>query len=81
MYHEDPIPPYYTNGPNSAKVDMTSAISLLCSYCQSLSKNIELAPELYSECDESSTEKRIRVIIDLPTVCPLNESITVSFRK
>ncbi|KAF7283787.1 hypothetical protein GWI33_022827 [Rhynchophorus ferrugineus] len=79
MYHEDPLPPYYVNGPNSAKVDMTSAISLLCTYCNSLSQDVELAPELYLEFNNNSFEKKVRVVIDLPTICPLTESIIGPF--
>ncbi|KAL1509005.1 hypothetical protein ABEB36_003814 [Hypothenemus hampei] len=74
MYNEDPIPPYYVDGKNSARVDLVSAISLLCQYCNSLpcDKYTDLAPELYKEERENAD---IRVIILMPTICPLTEPI------
>lgn len=76
MYNEDEFPPYYVNGPNSAQVNMTSAISLLCRYCTSLSNDqyTIYAPEWYLEKNELG----IRVVILLPIVCPIIESIKVS---
>lgn len=80
MYSEDDIPPYYVDGPNSARVDMVSAISLLSQYCNSLpcDKYTTLAPELYfKEKEMSSGDVIIQVVIVLPTICPIMEPIEV----
>ncbi|KAJ3665477.1 hypothetical protein Zmor_000970 [Zophobas morio] len=79
MYNEDEFPPYYVNGPNSAQVNMTSAISLLCRYCTSLSNDqyTIYAPEWYLEKNELG----IRVVILLPIVCPIIESIKGPFMR
>lgn len=79
MYNEDQLPPYYVDGPNSAKVDMVSAVSLLCSYCNSLpcDRYTDLTPAIYSEVKFlADRTKLVRVVIVLPTICPLTEPIT-----
>lgn len=76
MYDEDELPPYYVNGPNSARVDIVSAISLLSQYCNSLpcDKYTTFAPELFYE----QSLQGLRVTIVMPTICPITEPITVS---
>lgn len=78
MYEEDELPPYYVNGPNSARVDIVSAISLLSQYCNSLpcDKYTTFAPELFYE----QSLQGLRVTIVMPTICPITEPITVSIR-
>lgn len=75
MYKE--YPPYYVNGPGSAKVDLTSAVSLLCRYCQNLpgDKYTAYTPEWYEE--ESPFGGKKRVIIFLPVMCPIKDPIKV----
>ncbi|EEZ99277.1 dicer-2 isoform X1 [Tribolium castaneum] len=75
MYNEDKLEPYYVNGPNSAQVNMTSAVALLCRYCSNLAsdKYTTYAPEWYYEEDSSSA--KLRVVIFLPVVCPLIDPI------
>ncbi|XP_066254152.1 endoribonuclease Dcr-2 [Euwallacea similis] len=83
MYQEDKIPPYYANGPGSAKVDMVSAISLLSQYCNSLpcDKYTVMAPEWYSERKFPIGDKEtpMRVVIVLPTMCPITDPIMGQF--
>lgn len=80
MYHEDPLPPYYVDGPNSAYVDMNGSISLLCHYCSTLQSDIytTYAPEWYIEKKKTSLEMLVRVVILLPVVSPLRDIIEVS---
>ncbi|CAH0552970.1 unnamed protein product [Brassicogethes aeneus] len=72
MYNENPLPPYYVDGPNSANVNMLSAIALLCQYCQSLPTDgyTVYAPDWYIEKKEKT-----RVHIMMPTICPIVEPI------
>nr|WJM99459.1 endoribonuclease dicer 2 [Ips calligraphus] len=79
MYNEDELPPYYVNGPNSARVDMVSAISLLSQYCNSLpcDKYTTFAPELFYE----ESLQGLRVTIVMPTICRINEPITGQYMK
>nr|CAH7736058.1 unnamed protein product [Callosobruchus chinensis] len=69
MYAEDELPPYYVNGPGSSQINMQNAISLLCQYYSSLSSDMYTvyAPEWY--CEETSAG--FRVVIYLPTACPV----------
>jgi hypothetical protein len=80
MYNEDEVEPYYVNGPNSAQVNMTSAVSLLCRYCSSLScdQYTTYAPEWYIEEQNNILGNKVRVVIRLPIVCPITEPIMVS---
>ncbi|XP_057660796.1 endoribonuclease Dicer [Diorhabda carinulata] len=73
MYNEDIIPPYYVNGPTSAQVNMTSAISLLCQYCMSLPSDIYTvrAPDWFFRM----VDQKISVVILLPVVCPILDEI------
>ncbi|XP_048517572.1 endoribonuclease Dicer isoform X2 [Dendroctonus ponderosae] len=83
MYNEDELPPYYVNGPRSAKVDMVSAISLLSQYCNSLpcDKFTTLSPELYYEEKTTILDDLTRVTIILPTICPLTAPIVGRYMK
>jgi hypothetical protein len=80
MYNEDEVEPYYVNGPNSAQVNMTSAVSLLCRYCSSLScdQYTTYAPEWYIDEQNNILGNKVRVVIRLPIVCPITEPIMVS---
>ncbi|CAH1110958.1 unnamed protein product [Psylliodes chrysocephalus] len=73
MYRENEIAPYYVAGPGSAQVNMTSAISLLCQYCQSLPSDVytSLTPDWYVKHYGSKKS----VVILLPTVCKLLDLI------
>lgn len=82
MYNEDELPPYYVDGPGSAQVTMLSAIPLLCQYCASLPSDVytAYAPEWYvDEKEDMSFEdsKLFRVVILLPTICPIVDVIEV----
>ncbi|CAG9768668.1 unnamed protein product [Ceutorhynchus assimilis] len=81
MYNEDEFPPYYAKGPNSAKVDMISAISLLCQYCSSLpcDKYTSLAPALYYKRKKVGLDQLISVTIVLPTISLLRDPIVGPF--
>ncbi|KAH1020286.1 hypothetical protein HUJ04_009975 [Dendroctonus ponderosae] len=83
MYNEDELPPYYVNGPRSAKVDMVSAITLLSQYCNSLpcDKFTTLSPELYYEEKTTILDDLTRVTIILPTICPLTAPIVGRYMK
>lgn len=75
MFNEDELEPYYTNGKNSAKIDMVSAISLLCQYCNSLGNNsyTVFAPEWYlKDCGVKP-----RAVIYLPIVSGIVDPIEV----
>lgn len=76
MYEEDEVQPYYVNGPNSACVTMTSAISLLCSYCQTLQSDLYSLqqPKWYISKGPIGGTK---IYIELPTVSPLIDPIEV----
>lgn len=80
LCNELEFPPYYTNGPGSAKVDLLSSIPLLASYCQILPGDIYTTylPEWYVE-EMSSLDgtRRLRVVILLPIVSPLRDLIEV----
>lgn len=77
MYNEDEIPPYYTNGANSAKITMLSAIALLCHYCNCIPCDVYTSyqPEWYVEQSENTKDQR--VVIVLPIKCPIKEYIYV----
>ncbi|CAH1963375.1 unnamed protein product [Acanthoscelides obtectus] len=70
MYDEDELPPYYVNGPGSAQINMQNAIALLCHYYASLPSDeyTTYAPEWFSE---ERSDGSFRVVIHLPTVCPV----------
>lgn len=74
--YDSQLPPYYVDGPDSANVNMSSAIALLCRYCQSLPCDgyTTHAPDWYVE---ESVTKQFRVHILMPTCCPLVDSIQV----
>lgn len=77
MYNEDEVKPYYVNG---ARVDLVSATPLLCQYCSSLSRDqyTIYAPDWY--CEEKKTSVNVisvRVVIYMPTACPILEPIEV----
>lgn len=84
MYNEDELPPYYVDGPGSAQVNMLSAIPLLCQYCASLPSDIYTlyTPEWYIEEKLEGgllSNKLCRVVIMLPTICPIVDLIEVFF--
>ncbi|KAG5887607.1 hypothetical protein JTB14_002616 [Gonioctena quinquepunctata] len=86
MYNENEIRPYYVDGPESAQVNMQSAIPLLCQYCSSLPSDMYTlhAPEWYlkSNCESGEPdEKRFSIVIILPTICPILEAIEGPFMK
>ncbi|CAG9824066.1 unnamed protein product [Phaedon cochleariae] len=86
MYNEDELPPYYVDGPGSAQVNMQSAISLLCQYCNCLPSDIYtiLAPEWYIKGKSTSDrdqEKMLSVVILLPTICPVLDLIAGPYMK
>lgn len=84
MYAEDERPPYYVAGPNSAKVDMVSAISLLSSYCNTLpcDKYTVLSPELFfNQKTMSDRSVFTSVTIVLPTASPLQDCITGPYMR
>ncbi|KAG5868387.1 hypothetical protein JTB14_013589 [Gonioctena quinquepunctata] len=86
MYNENEICPYYVDGPESAQVNMQSAIPLLCQYCSSLPSDMYTlhAPEWYlkSNCESGEPdEKRFSIVIILPTICPILEAIEVSLNE
>ncbi|KAK4883339.1 hypothetical protein RN001_006658 [Aquatica leii] len=74
---ENEIPPYYVNGKGSAKVDLLSAISLLCRYCLKLpsDKYTTYTPNWYLETHDT----HYRVVIELPTVSNILEPIQGPF--
>lgn len=78
MYNEDILPPYYVDGPNSAHVDMVSAVSLLCKYCATLSTDIYSISQPIFYIKTLPSKKRI-VYIELPTACPILQPIMVQF--
>lgn len=81
MYTEDTLPPYYVAGPDSAFVDIQTAIPLLCQYCSSIPSDIytTYAPEWYIETKTDILGvKSQSVVILLPVVCPLRDIIQVS---
>lgn len=73
MYNELEMPPYVVN---SARVDLLSAIPLLCQYCQSFSSDqyTVYAPEWYLE---TNALNRVRVVILMPLPCPIKEPVQV----
>lgn len=75
MYKE--YPPYFVAGPGSAKVDLVSAIALLCRYCQSLpgDKYTCYTPEWYEE--ENTFDNKKRVVIFLPVISQIKGPIKV----
>lgn len=75
MYNELEYPPYVVN---SARVDLLSAVTLLCQYCQSFScdKYTTYSPEWYIEKD---IFKKQRVVILMPLPCPIKEPIMVIY--
>ncbi|KRT83525.1 helicase [Oryctes borbonicus] len=77
LYNEDPLRPYYVNGPGSAHVTMTAAVSLLSSYCNSLEGDVytTYAPNWYAE----KKDKALSVVIELPIVCPYIDPIQGEF--
>lgn len=77
MFNENEIEPYFVNGKDSAKVDMVSAISLLCQYCNSLSSSsyTVFAPEWYLK----TAENRQCVIIYLPLTSGITNPIKVCY--
>ncbi|GJQ77072.1 Dcr-2 [Trypoxylus dichotomus] len=79
LYNEDPLPPYYVNGPGSAHVTMTGAVSLLSTYCNSLESDVytSYAPNWYAEKIDNS----ISVVIELPIVCPYIDPIQGPFMR
>nr|XP_023020794.1 endoribonuclease Dicer-like [Leptinotarsa decemlineata] len=74
MYNEAELPPYFVNGLDSAQVNMTSAIPLLCQYCNSLPSDMYTChtPEWYVKKNIGGVEAddRCSVVIMLPTACP-----------
>lgn len=76
MYQEDEVPPYFVNGPNSACVTILSAISLLCTYCQTLNSDLYTVQQPKWYLDKSETKMR-KVLIQLPTICPLLDTVAV----
>ncbi|KAI4458162.1 dicer-related [Holotrichia oblita] len=75
LYNEDELPPYYVDGPGSAHVNMVSAVSLLSTYCNSFEGDAytSYAPNWYTE----KKPPYIRVIIEMPTVCPYLKPIKI----
>lgn len=74
MYNELEFPPYVVN---EARVDLLSAIALLCQYCQSFNsdKYTVYAPEWYFE---KNSLHMVRIAILMPLPCPIREPIMVS---
>lgn len=77
MYELD-CKPYYVKGPESAQVDMVTAIPLLCHYCNSLPSDMYTvyAPDWYIERADDNVN--CRVVILMPLLCPITEPIVVS---
>lgn len=77
MYNESVLPPYFVDGPGSAKIDMLSAISLLSQYCNSLpaDKYTTYAPDYYKE--ERKSDGKCRVVIVMPLPCPIKDPVQV----
>ncbi|XP_063241716.1 endoribonuclease Dicer-like isoform X2 [Bacillus rossius redtenbacheri] len=69
--YEQELDPYYVDGPGSAKVTQTSAISLVNRYCSSLpqDKFTVLAPYWYLSKD------RRTCILQLPINCPVRQTV------
>lgn len=74
MFNEAQLEPYFVNGKDSAKVDMISAVSLLCQYCSSLSSDIYTvcAPEWYLKRDKGK-----QCVIYLPLSSGITDPVEV----
>lgn len=78
MYKEDLLAPYYVDGPDSAHVDMVSAVSLLCRYCVTLSSDLyTLYQPIFYMKKINATNPKYVVYIELPTACPILEPVQV----
>lgn len=75
MYNELEFPPYVVNG---SRIDLLSAVALLCQYCQSFSSDVYTvyAPEWYYEKNSLHLQ---RVVILMPLPCPIKEPIKVIY--
>ncbi|CAG9860697.1 unnamed protein product [Phyllotreta striolata] len=82
MYEEDPLPPYYVKGTDGAQINMRTAISLLCQYCQSLPSDIftVLVPDWFVKQTENDMYV---VVVLLPTITniPMVEGIPMMNKK
>ncbi|XP_031333092.1 endoribonuclease Dicer-like [Photinus pyralis] len=78
---DDLIPPYYVDGPDSSKIDLLTAIPLLCFYCSCLpaDKYTTYVPGWFIEiCPET---RRYRVTIELPPVSGILQLIQGPFME
>ncbi|CAG9823241.1 unnamed protein product [Phaedon cochleariae] len=82
LLEEAAVTPYYTAGPGSARVDLTSAIPLLGRYCHNLPSDPHTAHDVrWHVMEKRGDISEYRAVVVLPTACPLTEVVEGPFMK